>query len=48
MMKEIITEARSTISHLDPTSWPKHAKMAAEGKWDELQAWQDEVKGGVE
>ncbi len=47
-IKEILTEASSTLSHLDPTSWPKQAKMAADGKWDELQAWQDEVKGGVE
>lgn len=47
-IREILTEASSTLSHLDPTSWPKQAKMAAEGKWDELQAWQDEVKGGIE
>ena len=31
-----------------PLSWPKQAKMAADGKWDELKVWQDEVKGGVE
>src|SRR5690606_20861496 len=47
-IKEILTEASSTLSHLDPTSWPKQAKMAADGKWDELQARQDEVKGGGE
>lgn len=27
-------------------TWPKQAGMAAEGKWDELKAWQDEVDGG--
>jgi len=43
-----LTEASSTLAHLDPTSWPKQAKMAAEGKWDELKEWQDSVKGGVE
>ncbi|MGB3142533.1 MAG: 30S ribosomal protein S2 [Maribacter sp.] len=47
-IKEILTESSSRMAHLDPTSWPKQAKMAAEGKWDELQAWQDSVKGGVE
>ncbi|MEQ5792153.1 30S ribosomal protein S2 [Muricauda sp. NFXS6] len=47
-VKEILTEASSTLAHLDPTSWPKQAKMAAEGKWDELKEWQDSVKGGVE
>ena len=47
-MKEILTEASSRMAHLDPTSWPKQAKMAADGKWDELKVWQDNTKGGVE
>jgi len=47
-MKEILTEASSRMAHLDPTSWPKQAKMAADGKWDELKEWQDNTKGGVE
>ena len=47
-IKELLTEASSRLAHLDPGSWPKQAKMAAEGKWDELKEWQDKVKGGVE
>ena len=47
-MKEILTEASSRMAHLDPTSWPKQAQMAADGEWDELKEWQDSVKGGVE
>ena len=47
-IKEILTEASSRMAHLDPTSWPKQAQMAADGKWDELKEWQDSVKGGVE
>jgi small subunit ribosomal protein S2 len=47
-MKDILTEASSRMAHLDPTTWPKQAKMAADGKWDELKEWQDSVKGGVE
>ncbi|MDB4293078.1 30S ribosomal protein S2 [Maribacter sp.] len=47
-MKEILTEASSRMGHLDPTSWPKQAKMASDGKWDELKEWQDNTKGGVE
>ncbi len=47
-IKEILTEASSNLAHLDPTSWPKQAKLAADGKWDELKEWQDSVKGGVE
>ncbi|RKR14153.1 SSU ribosomal protein S2P [Maribacter vaceletii] len=47
-IKTILTEASSRMAHLDPTSWPKQAQMAADGKWDELKEWQDNVKGGVE
>jgi len=47
-IKEILTEASSRMAHLDPTSWPKQAQLAADGKWDELKEWQDSVKGGVE
>lgn len=47
-IKEILTEASSRMAHLDPTSWPKQAKMAADGKWDELKEWQDKAKAGVE
>ena len=47
-IKEILTEASSRMAHLDPTSWPKQAKMASDGKWDELKEWQDNAKAGVE
>lgn len=47
-IKSVLTEASSRLAHLDPTSWPKQAQMAADGKWDELKAWQDDAKGGVE
>jgi small subunit ribosomal protein S2 len=32
----------------NPGSWAKQAAMAAAGKWDELQEFQDSVKGGKE
>jgi len=47
-IKAMLTEASSRLAHLDPTTWPKQSKMAADGKWDELKAWQDKAKGGVE
>ncbi len=47
-IKEILAAASSRMAHLDPTSWPKQAKMAADGKWDELKEWQDKAKAGVE
>ncbi|UOY07896.1 30S ribosomal protein S2 [Muricauda sp. SCSIO 64092] len=47
-VKTILTESSPRLAHLDPSSWGKQAKMAADGKWDELQEWQDSVKGGIE
>ena len=32
----------------NPNSWPKQAKMAADGNWDDLKTWQDTHKGGIE
>lgn len=34
------------LQMLDPTSWPEQARLAADGKHDELQALQDKLKGG--
>ncbi|MGE4346092.1 MAG: 50S ribosomal protein L21 [Flavobacteriaceae bacterium] len=45
-IKEILVNASSTLSHLDSTTWADQAQMAADGKWDELQKWQDELNGG--
>jgi len=47
-VKTILTDASPRLAHLDPGSWGKQAKMAADGKWDELKEWQDNAKGGVE
>ncbi len=45
-LKEILAEAGSRYKMHDPTTWAKQAQFAAEGKWEELQAYQDELKGG--
>ena len=45
-LKEILTEAGSRYQMHDPTTWPDQAKLAAEGKWDELETLQDNLKGG--
>lgn len=42
---EIIADVRG--NHVTDT-WPKQAELAAEGKWDELKSWQDELNGGKE
>jgi len=47
-LKAILTEAGSRYASKNPGSWPKQAKMAAEGKWEELKVWQDSTNGGIE
>jgi len=47
-LKEILEGAGSRYASKVPDSWPKQAKLASEGKWDELKKWQEEVKGGIE
>jgi predicted flap endonuclease-1-like 5' DNA nuclease len=47
-IQEILTEAGSRFSLADPTTWPKQAEMAADGKWDELQEYQDFLQAGKE
>ena len=47
-LQEILAAAGSRYASKKPGSWPKQAKMAAEGKWDELKVWQDENDHGVE
>ena len=42
-ISEIIADVRG--NHVTDT-WPAQAQMAADGKWDELQKWQDELDGG--
>ncbi|MDP5157950.1 MAG: bL21 family ribosomal protein, partial [Flaviramulus sp.] len=42
-ISEIISDVRG--NHVADT-WPAQAKLAAEGKWDELKKWQDELNGG--
>ncbi len=47
-IKEILAEAGARYAAHNPSTWPKQAQMAADGKWDELKAWQDELDGGKE
>ena len=43
---EILHEAGSRYASHDPSTWPQQAELAAAGKFDELKALQDELKGG--
>ncbi len=47
-LREILDNAGSQFAAHDPATWPKQAALAADGKWEELKAWQDELLGGRE
>ncbi len=45
-ISEILLAASERYKIHNPGTWPAQAKLAAEGKWDELKKWQDELDGG--
>ncbi len=47
-IQKILDNAGKRYALADPGTWPKQAAMADEGKWDELQEYQDFLQGGKE
>jgi len=47
-LQEILIAAGPRYRMHNPGSWPKQARMAADGKWDELKVWQDAHDKGIE
>jgi predicted flap endonuclease-1-like 5' DNA nuclease len=46
-LEQILKEADPNLLRLaKPATWPEQAKLAAEGKWEELDKLQDELHGG--
>ena len=45
-VKAILDAAEGNFNMHDPGTWPQQAQMAADGKWDELKKWQDELDVG--
>ncbi len=45
-IEAILAEASSRLAHLVANTWPQQAKLAADGKWDELKELQDNLDGG--
>jgi len=45
-IKSTLEDAGPRFKMHDPGSWPKQAKLAASGKWDELKKLQDVLDGG--
>jgi len=46
-LNEMMNEAGESFSFRDTTTWPEQASLAAEGKWDDLITWQDELHGST-
>jgi large subunit ribosomal protein L17 len=47
-LKEILDASEGSFNAADTTSWPEQAKLAADGKMDELKVLQDKLNGGRE
>jgi predicted flap endonuclease-1-like 5' DNA nuclease len=47
-LKSILRRGGDRYKMHDPTSWPDQAKLAAQGRWKELEELQDILQGGRE
>lgn len=43
----VLSEHGPLLYTYDPTTWPSQAWLAAEGRWDELRSWQEQMRRGV-
>ncbi len=43
-LSQILQENR--LNFINPSTWPKQARLAADGHWQELETFQNELKGG--
>ncbi|AUC16572.1 hypothetical protein BTO06_16080 [Tenacibaculum sp. SZ-18] len=44
--QEVLRSGGDRFRMHKPNTWPKQAKLALEGKWEELKKWQDKLDGG--
>ena len=45
-IKEVLANAGNRYKMHNPATWPAQSEMAADGRWDDLKKWQDELDGG--
>jgi len=45
---EILSKAGEQFARHNPSTWPRQARLAYEGKWRDLKVWQEALQGGVE
>jgi len=46
ILGEMLQKAGPRFQLADPATWPRQALLAAEGRWDEFEAYQDALNGG--
>ena len=46
ILKGILEEAGPRYKMHNPTTWSRQSEYAADGRWEELKAWQDAMAGG--
>jgi predicted flap endonuclease-1-like 5' DNA nuclease len=46
-IKNILDQGGPQFQIHNPSTWPRQAQLASEGKWVELEKWQQELDGGV-
>ncbi len=47
-LRAMLSQADDGLHHHDPRTWPLQARLASEGRWDELRQYQEELHGGLE
>ena len=47
-LRAILRKGGDRYKMHDPKSWPDQAKLAAEGRWEELEEYQEVLQGGRE
>lgn len=46
-IRRVLAEHGPLLHTYDPATWPGQALLAADGRWDELRSWQDQMRRGV-
>ncbi|MEE9429394.1 MAG: hypothetical protein V3V16_00005, partial [Melioribacteraceae bacterium] len=47
-VRKMLSDAGGRFASHNPETWAEQAKLAVDGKWDELKKWQDELMGGLD
>lgn len=47
-LNALLDASQARVHHLDTTTWPQQAQLAAAGRWDELKTLQEKLNAGRE